>query len=118
MARKVQVILSDDLDDSISADETVTFALDGVQYEIDLSTKNANKLREVFAPFVNAGTKLGRGGGTASRSREGRGRSSGRSNRDQNRAIREWAQANGIEVSERGRIKREIVERFNAEAGR
>ena len=35
MARKVQVILSDDLDENLSADETVSFSLDGTSYEID-----------------------------------------------------------------------------------
>ncbi|MCU1618668.1 MAG: lsr, partial [Modestobacter sp.] len=54
MARKVQVILSDDLDDSISADETVTFALDGTTYEIDLSDKNATEMRDAFGKYVSA----------------------------------------------------------------
>ena len=43
MAQKVQVILMDDIDGS-DADETLSFSLDGVNYEIDLSDKNAGKL--------------------------------------------------------------------------
>src|SRR3954463_4823047 len=67
MARKVQVILSDDLDDSIAADETVTFALDGTTYEIDLSEKNAEELRNVFGKYVSAARKVSsRGGNRAS----------------------------------------------------
>jgi Lsr2 len=117
MAKRVIHQLIDDIDGK-AADETVTFALDGTQYEIDLSKKNANKLREVFAPFVNAGTRIGRGAITATRGREGRGRAAGRSDRDQNRAIREWAQAKGHKVSDRGRIRQEIVDLYHAEAGR
>jgi hypothetical protein len=41
----VQIILEDDYDGG-SADETVSFALDGAEYEIDLSSKNASGLRE------------------------------------------------------------------------
>jgi hypothetical protein len=54
-------VLVDDLDGG-EADETVKFALEGVQYEIDLSKKNATKLRDAFGPFLSAGTKVGRGG--------------------------------------------------------
>ena len=45
MAQKVQVLLVDDLDGS-EATETVTFGLDGLSYEIDLSSGNAGRLRE------------------------------------------------------------------------
>ena len=49
MARKVQVILSDDLDENLSADETVSFSLDGTSYEIDLADRNAKEMRDAFA---------------------------------------------------------------------
>src|SRR3954470_20441410 len=62
MARKVQVILSDDLDENVSADETVSFALDGTNYEIDLSDKNAKEMRDVFSRYVQAARKVGRAG--------------------------------------------------------
>ena len=42
MAQRVQIVLEDDLDGGVAA-ETVTFGLDGVNYEIDLSDKNAGK---------------------------------------------------------------------------
>ena len=51
MAKQIIHKLVDDLDGG-DADETVKFALDGIQYEIDLSKKNADKLRELFAPYV------------------------------------------------------------------
>ena len=58
MARKVQVLLEDDLDGTPGA-ETVQFALDGRSYEIDLSVANAEKLREAFAPWIGAGRRAG-----------------------------------------------------------
>ena len=115
MARKVQVILSDDLDDSISADETVSFALDGTTYEIDLSEKNANEMRDVLGKYVSAARKVSSRGTRAS----GAGRSratggGGRMDREQAGAIREWARKNGHEVSDRGRIPAAVVEAFEA----
>lgn len=119
MAKRIIQELVDDLDGS-KATETVKFGIDGVQYEIDLSAKNAAKIRDLLAPYVSAGTKIRSGavlaGGRAGAARAGRGVAAG--DRDQNRAIREWAQSKGIQVSDRGRIKQEIVDRYNAEAGR
>lgn len=43
--RKVIVTLVDDLDCKSVAAETVSFGLDGVGYEIDLSESNARKFR-------------------------------------------------------------------------
>src|SRR5947209_18197460 len=61
VARREVVVLEDDLDGG-KADETVKFALDGVQYEIDLSEKNATKLRNAFADYVSHSRRVGRGG--------------------------------------------------------
>src|SRR3954454_12763755 len=108
MARKVQVILSDDLDENVSADETVSFALDGTTYEIDLSEKNASELRDAFSRYVQAARKVSRGSGRAS----GGGRSratGGRMDREQAGAIRDWARKNGHAVSDRGRIPASVV---------
>ncbi|MEV8517037.1 Lsr2 family protein [Dactylosporangium sp. NPDC051484] len=118
MARRVIHELIDDLDGGL-ADESLSFGLDGVQYTIDLSAKNAAELRDVLAPFVAAASKLGRTAAQAPPARGGRGRPvlSARAEREQNRAIREWAQSKGLQVSDRGRIRSDIVERFHAEAG-
>src|SRR3954449_10303067 len=115
MARKVQVILSDDLDDSIPADETVTFALDGTSYEIDLSEKNATEMRDLLGKYVSAARKVSSRSGRAS----GGGRSratggGGRMDREQAGAIRDWARKNGHEVSDRGRIPASVVEAYEA----
>lgn len=113
MAKKTIHMLVDDVDGT-EADRTVPFSLLGVQYEIDLSTENAAKLANDFAPWINSATKVGRGavvpGGRAAAKR------GSTADREQNKAIREWAQSKGIAVSDRGRIKQEIVDRFNAEA--
>jgi hypothetical protein len=115
VARKVQVHLLDDIDGG-KADETLKFALDGTNYEIDLSTKHADKLRRSLDKFVQSARRVGRGPVTPS----GRGRTPGsaRSDRMQNQAIRDWAKRRGIELNERGRIPRSIIEQYEAEAGR
>ena len=115
MARKVQVILSDDLDENLPADETVSFALDGTSYEIDLADKNAKEMRDAFARYVSAARKVGRGSGRSS----GGGRSratggGGRMDREQAGAIRDWARKNGHAVSDRGRIPASVVEAYEA----
>ena len=50
MAKKVTVTLVDDFDGEGPADETVEFSIDGVSYEIDLSARNAQKLRDELRP--------------------------------------------------------------------
>jgi hypothetical protein len=114
MARKVEVQLIDDLDGG-KAEETVKFSIDGINYEIDLSRKNAAKLRSSMKPYVNAGQKLGR---APVRRVTTRGRGSVQRDREQNQAIREWAQRKGLDVSPRGRISRSIIDQYEAEAGR
>ena len=118
MARKVQVILSDDLDENLPADETVSFSLDGTSYEIDLAEKNATELREVFSRYVSAARKVSRGGRSSSSSSSGggnRGRSTGgRMDREQAGAIRDWARKNGHNVSDRGRIPASVVDAYEA----
>jgi hypothetical protein len=111
MAQKVLVQLVDDLDGS-TAEQTVEFALDGVQYQIDLSDKNAGALREALEPFVSAARRAGgRKRSAAARGTAARG--SAASDRERNQAIREWARKQGMNVSERGRIPAEVVEAYD-----
>ncbi len=115
MAHKVEVQLIDDLDGS-QAEESITFAIDGISYEIDLSKKNATKFRKNLEPFVTAAQKLGR---VPSHRVSARGsRRPATTDRAQSQAIREWAQRKGLEVSPRGRISRAVIEQYEAEAGR
>jgi Lsr2 len=112
VAKQETVILVDDLDGG-SADESVEFALDGRAYEIDLSTTNGERLRAALAPYVSAAR---RAGGAARRvASSGGGTTSGRStaDREQNQAIREWAQAQGMTIAERGRIPSNVLEAYH-----
>src|ERR1700682_2513163 len=111
MAKKVTVTLVDDLDGEGAADETVEFGLDGVSYEIDLSTKNAAKLRTDLKQWVEAGRRVG--GRRRGRS-VGSGRGRAAIDREQSAAIREWARRNGHNVSTRGRIPADVIDAFHA----
>ena len=102
MARKVTTTLVDDLDQG-QADETVVFALDGVNYEIDLSKKNATGLRNSFAQYIGKGRRVGGRARRGTTTRVG----------SDSRAIREWAKANKVSVPDRGRIPASVVEQFN-----
>jgi hypothetical protein len=101
MAQRVNIVLEDDLDGG-DADETLTFGLDGVTYEIDLSAGNAAKLREAMAPFVGHAR---RAGGRRAAPRPAAPRSSGKRDLAD---VREWARKNGHKVSDRGRISAEV----------
>jgi hypothetical protein len=118
MARRVITTLIDDLDGK-PADRTVEFGLDGTNYTIDLSESNAGKLRKALDPYIAAGTRIGRGG--VGRIGRPAGRAAGvrtTSDRDKNKAIREWAAKNGYEISERGRIPQNLAEAYRTAHGR
>ena len=113
MAQKVQTLLIDDLDGG-EADSTVRFGLDGAEYEIDLSAKNAEALRKALARYVDAAR---RASGSAARRP---GRSGGRAasaGGPEPTAVREWAKSQGIEVKDRGRVPAELVVKFKAATG-
>ncbi|GAB3005870.1 MULTISPECIES: histone-like nucleoid-structuring protein Lsr2 [Amycolatopsis] len=112
MAQKVLVSLVDDLDGS-EADETVEFGLDGINYQIDLSSENAEELRDALAQYVEHARRAGgrkRAGGRPSAKPAA---SSASVDREQNQAIRAWARKNGFQVSDRGRIPSEVVEAYH-----
>lgn len=115
MAQIREVRLVDDLDGQ-EADETVEFGIDGKNYEIDLTSENAGKLRDVLAEFVGAARKLGgrarRGGSVAAPAAAATSRRS-TIDREQNQAIREWARKHDFKVSDRGRIPSEVLEAYH-----
>jgi len=118
MAQQVNVKFVDDLDGSV-ATGTISFALDGRAYEIDLSEDNAARLRESLASFVAAARKSGKSGGAAAKRRAPKmttnpGRRPQPLDREQTAAIRAWARQNGHQVSERGRISKTVVDAFQA----
>ncbi|MBM7770878.1 hypothetical protein JOD54_001082 [Actinokineospora baliensis] len=108
MAQRVIQELVDDLDGG-QANETVRFALDGVSYEIDLSQDNADGLRTELERYVSAGRRTGGRRATVAARVGG---APARVDREQLRAIREWARTNGLEVSDRGRLPRSVVQKF------
>jgi hypothetical protein len=108
VAKHTTVTLVDDLDGG-EADEQVQFAVDGKSYEIDLSSKNAEKLRDGLAPYVSAAR---RAGGRSAAATTGSSNSSSASDRAMNRAVREWAVAQGMKISERGRIPSSVLEAY------
>jgi len=97
MAQKTIVILTDDIDGG-DANRTVTFSLDGTNYEIDLSDANIANLTTALEPFINAARKVGRG-----RSQSGTSKTSDLA------AVRSWARDQGMQVSARGRVSQEIL---------
>ncbi len=105
MAQKITVALEDDLTGG-PADQTVRFAVDGTDYEIDLNAKNAAALAQQLAPYIEHARRAGRaqprraGLAAASRQRSGE--------------IRAWAKQHGLAVSERGRIPASVVEQYHA----
>lgn len=103
MAQRVVVTLADDIDGG-EASETIDFGLDGKTYEIDLSEDNAEKLRLALAPYMQAGRKQARSGKAFRHTAVA----------PDPRAVRAWAESNGLEVPARGRIPKKVYEAFNA----
>lgn len=110
VAKQELVQFIDDLDGSVGDVETVTFGLDGAEYEIDLNAANSSALRDELAAFVaharRTGGRVKRGTSTVA--------SSSAAMREENAAIREWARANGHDVSERGRIPGQVIEAYRS----
>lgn len=114
MAQRTVTVLIDDITGKELPDgqgETVSFALDGHQYELDIDHKTADKLRAEMGTYIKAGRRVG----GARQSLESRGHR-GVTRRDplQTKAIRDWAKSNGYDVSGRGRIRADIVEEYEA----
>jgi len=111
MAQRTVVVRTDDFDGKElgpSEGQTITVALDGVEYEIDLSEKNAQKLREDFGKWLDKARRV-------SGSRRGGRSSSGKATRDyEPKDVRTWATSNGIEVPARGRIPAEVIDQYKA----
>lgn len=109
MARRTTITLIDDLDGG-TADEQIEFAVDGRRYLIDLSTANSAALRGLLEPYVAAARRA------PTRRTAGTGTVLGRSaaDREQNQAIREWAQQQGMKIAERGRIPSNVLTSYHA----
>jgi hypothetical protein len=105
VAQKTVVELVDDLDGG-EADETVSFALDGVDFHIDLSSENANRLRDTLAEYVENARR------TAARKARGVKATAKTNGKPDAQAVRDWARSQGETVADRGRISHELLVRF------
>ncbi|MFW0111535.1 histone-like nucleoid-structuring protein Lsr2 [Rothia sp. CCM 9417] len=114
MAQKVKIILEDDLDGG-PADETVRFGLDGGQFEIDLSSANAARLRDAIRPFA---AKARRANGAQRTAGRPAGSRTTPKRNPEIAEIRKWAQENGHNVSSRGRIHQDIQDAYYAAKGK
>ncbi|GED98854.1 histone-like nucleoid-structuring protein Lsr2 [Gordonia crocea] len=105
MARKAVIQIFDDLDGKqLDEHETVRFSIDGRSYEFDTSPKNAAAFRDSLAKYIAAARPVRAGGR----------RQSGGRGKFETQKIRDWANANGYTVSDRGRIPGHIVEAYEA----
>lgn len=106
MAQKIVTVYADDLT-GMESDEVSThrFSLNGVNYEIDLTPENYDKLDAALRPFIESGRKTGR---TRGADRVRKGATDGPSAEE----IRAWARKNGFEVNDRGRVPKEIREAY------
>ena len=110
MAQRTQIVLIDDLDGTEIKDgeaQSITFSWSGVDYSIDLNKANADKFEKAIGPYLG---KAQRVGGRKSRSSA----SSTSSDQVDTKAVRAWAASNGIELSSRGRVPADVIEKYRA----
>jgi hypothetical protein len=113
MAKQTVVHMTDDIDGS-EATQTVEFSYRGKSYSIDLNDANASDFDDALAPYISAAEKAGN---TQSSRSSGRRTTTSRqrsSSETDPKAVRAWAEANGVSVSPRGRIKADILEQYRA----
>jgi Lsr2 len=110
MAQKVITEFIDDIDGS-PAERTFTFAVDGTNYEIDLSAENIAEFESAIGGFLESARKV-KASGNGRRLRSA-GASGGQQSREQTRAVRQWARQHGHNISNRGRIPTSIQQAFD-----
>jgi hypothetical protein len=107
-----RIVLTDDLDGS-EATQTLTYTIDGQEYEIDLSDENVQRFHEALEPFVSKSRQVERRAEPARRGRGDSRRRGGGSGRDDIPQIRAWAESQRMDVSARGRVKKEIMNAYD-----
>ncbi|MCG2624246.1 Lsr2 family protein [Arthrobacter sp. I2-34] len=114
MAQEYVLVKTDDLDGG-KADETVHFSLDSKNYVIDLTTANAQALRDALKPFVAKAREEAPRREAAGRGAKGRTPAAVRSHDAS--AVRSWAREHGYQVSDRGRVQSNILEAYRQAVG-
>jgi hypothetical protein len=110
MAQKIQTLFIDDIDGGEAAG-TVRFAIDGAEYEIDLSDRHTEELRSALDRYTSHARKVG---GTARRSASRVGRKPSAADTV---AVRAWARENGFDIKDRGRVPADLVAKYQAATG-
>ena len=107
------ILLVDDLDGTQDDVQSVEIKLDDEHVRLDLSAKNRLKLEAALRPFLSKGEEI--------QPHKPRlfydtpsGKPKAKSDPEQLAAIRRWANKNGYEVSEKGRIPRHVVAAYEA----
>lgn len=112
MAQKVITEFIDDIDGS-PAERTFTFAVDGTNYEIDLSTENIAEFKSAIGGFIESARKVKGSRSSNGRRTQNAGANGGRQSREQTQAVRDWARQQGHNISNRGRIPSSIQQAFD-----
>ncbi len=123
MARVTRVQVTDDIDGTPYSEgegETIRYAVEGVQYEIDLSASNASEFREALDPYIQVSRRVGGSSGGRSRGRrpasanaQAAATGKGSSKREYNpKQVRQWAQEHGVDVPARGRIPQKVIDQY------
>lgn len=110
MGQRVNIVLFDDIDGAVGEIETFRFGLDGKSYEIDVTRDKAEKAREALELFVKHGREVGKAEGERKSGNTGATKSRIGASQTQ---IRNWANANGIEVSQAGRLPKSVVDAYD-----
>jgi hypothetical protein len=109
MAQRIQTLFIDDIDGGEAAG-TVRFALDGTEYEIDLSAEHASELQAALGKYIGHARKAG---GTTRRAPRGRRVASP----VDTTAVRSWAREQGYDIKDRGRVPADLVSKYQVATG-
>jgi hypothetical protein len=114
VAQKIQTLFIDDIDGG-EAEGTVRFALDGAEYEIDLSARHSEELRSALGRYVSHARKVG---GAPRRAGRAAGRAVRGNGAPNTTEIRNWARENGYDIKDRGRVPADLVAKYQAATGK
>jgi hypothetical protein len=113
MAKQTVIQMTDDLDGS-EATQSIEFSFRGKSYTIDLNDSNASDFDDAIAPYIAAAQPSGGAQPARSSARRTSTPSQRVSGDADPKQVRAWAEANGVTVSPRGRIKADILEQYRA----
>ncbi|MBO1756574.1 Lsr2 family protein [Allobranchiibius sp. CTAmp26] len=104
MTQRAVTVLEDDVDGG-PAVETIRFGLDGVAYEIDLSSRHAEQLRSALDGWRRHARRAGTAHPAVPRQVD---------TPVDSRAVRAWATSRNLDLPAKGRIPDAVVRQFRA----